>query len=126
MSTKERKPKENIKVDAVKEVEEAMIKQEQGKKLKQVFTLKDLIETPNSYFVAKPRASRIIITLTNFNGERLKIRITQPVSGRFIQIVNVNYDRLQDVINILSLLKQRLDESGASQKFIKQQSEELF
>jgi len=126
MSVRDRKVKENIKVDAIKEVEKTMVAEDNTRKLKQVFTLKELVETPNSYMVVKPKTVRIIITLTNFNGERLKIRVTQPVSGKFIQLINVNYERLQDIINILNILKQKLDENGASQKFLKPQSEELF
>jgi hypothetical protein len=122
MSTRERKVKENVKVDTIQAIEQA----QSEKKLRQVYTLKEVIETPNTYLIAKHKIWRVIITLTNFNGERLKIRITQPINGRFIQILNINYDRLQDVINILTILRQKLHEQGADQKFIKPQSEELF
>jgi len=113
-------------MDAIQAIEQAITQQERGRKLKQVYTLKELVETANSYMVVKPKTMRVVITLTNFGGERLKIRITQPVGGRFIQLVNVNYDRLQDVISILHILKQKLDEHGASQKFTKPQTEEIL
>jgi hypothetical protein len=105
---------------------QAMTQQERGRKLKQVYTLKDLIETPDSYMVVKPKTLRVIVTLTNFGGERLKVRITQPVGGRFIQVVNVNYDRLADVIEMLKVIKQKLDEAGAAQKFIRPQAEQIL
>ena len=110
----------------IQAIEQAITQQERGRKLKQVYTLKELVETANSYMVVKPKTMRIIVTLTNFNDERLKIRVTQPVSGRFIQVVNVNYDRLQDVINMLQIIKQKLDENGANKKFIKPQAEEIL
>jgi hypothetical protein len=96
------------------------------RKLRLVNTVKEVVETPNSYLVAKPRSWRIIITITNFNGERLKVRINQPVGGRFITIANIGYDRLQDLINVLLLIRQKLDEAGAKEKFTKQASEDFL
>jgi hypothetical protein len=116
----------STKTDVSQEIEKVMTQTQETRKLKQVYTLKDLIETPNSYMVVKPKTTRIIITLTNFNGERLKIRIVQPVTGRFVQVVNVNYDRLQDVINMLQIIKQKLDENGADKKFVRPQAEEIL
>jgi hypothetical protein len=126
MSTRQSKVKETTKADTIQAIEQAMMQQERGRKLKQVYTLKDLVETPDSYMVVKPKTMRTIITLTNFAGERLKIRITQPVGGRFIQIVNINYDRLQDVIGMLQVIRQKLDENGADKKFIKPQPEQIL
>jgi len=106
--------------------QEVVAQQQQQRKLKPALSLKEVIETPDSYLVAKPRTWRVVLTVTNFRGERLKIRITQPVGGRFIQILNVNYERLQDLINILLVLKQKLDELGAKDKFARPPHEELF
>ena len=126
MSARQTKPKETVKVDMSQAIEQAMTSQSRERKLKQVYTLKELIETANSYMVVKPKTMRIIVTLTNFNDERLKIRVVQPIGGRFIQVINVNYDRLQDIINVLNILKQKLDEQGASQKFTKPQPEQIL
>jgi hypothetical protein len=108
------------------EARSAEIRTAEARKLKQVKTVKEVVETANSYLVAKPRNWRVVLTITNFNDERLKIRINQPVGGRFITVVNVNYDRLQDLINLLMLVKQKLEEAGAKDKFLKQATEEIL
>jgi len=94
-------------------------------KLTEVHTLEDLVKTANSYIVLKPRNIRWIITLTNFRNQTLKIRVTVPVVNRFITLLNINYHQLNDLLNIVTLLKERLDRVNGVEKFIPQRTVEL-
>jgi len=76
-----------------------------GKKLKQVFSIKEVINTPNSYYKVFDPTSRWIIMLVNFDGRTLKVRIVNNVRGRIITILNINYNRLYDIKKVINRLE---------------------
>ena len=77
----------------------------EGKKLRQVFSIKEVINTPNSYYKVFDPQSRWIIMLVNFNNRTLKVRIVNNVRGRIITVLNINYNRLYDIKKVISRLE---------------------
>ncbi len=77
----------------------------EGKKLRQVFSIKEVLTNPDSYYKVFDARSRWIIMVVNFGGRVLKLRVINNVKGRVVVILNINYNRIQDLKRVLKQLE---------------------
>jgi hypothetical protein len=98
----------------------------QGGSLRQVNRLAEL--TPGTYIVRrldKPRGWMVMIT--RFRDGNVKIRVSAITQGKLIQIANVNAYRVEELIQLLQKIYERLPEDVKKQieEMKREQGEEL-
>lgn len=83
-------------------------------KMKRVDSIDDLVNTANSYLVRNIDHPRWKLTLTHFDSGVYKIRVSAFVRDKkqYIDIVNVNANRLDNLISLLVKVRKALDEHG--------------
>jgi len=91
--------------------------------LTQVSSLDELVRKPGSYLTVRLESPRWWLNIMHFADGNYKIRISAITGGGIVTIANVNASRLDDLINILQRVKQRLNEKGVKTSVERQREE---
>lgn len=95
-----------------------------GGKLQRVNKLSEVVATKNSYIVRTLDSPRWIVTVMHFSDGNIKVRVSARTGQGLIQLLNLNAIRLDNMIELLTMLKQKLNELGVRTKEEDQEEEE--